>query len=248
MLTHQAAGTLGVAALSALRSKLKSAEFYLPPRLASMVIRATGAVGDPYTGEMDELRCIFVHIPKTAGTSIAKAVFKTRTYHIPAARFQAIDAGKFSRYFKFCVVRNPYDRLHSAYEYLRPHVGKEGFLDFVWATENLAAYDSFEAFVLAMRDRAVRGRIMRYTHFRPQHHWVRLPFGSACAMDKVGRYENLAEDYREITDRLGVTVPDLPLSRKGPAGDYRGVYTPAMKAIVEEMYGADLKLFGYGFD
>jgi hypothetical protein len=248
MLGRQAAGTGGAAALSALRAKLKSAEFYLPPRIASAVIRATGAVADPYTDEMDELRCIFIHVPKTAGTSIARAVLRTRTTHIPAARFHAVNAGKFSRYFKFCVVRNPYDRLYSAYEYLRPHVGKEKVADFVWATQNLAAYDSFEAFVLAMRDHGARRRIMSYTHFRPQHHWVRLPFGPACAMDKVGRYETLADDYREITRRLGAEVPELPRTRKSARGDYRDIYTAPMKAVVAEMYERDLKLFGYGFD
>ena len=232
--------------MSGLRARLKDTEFYLPPSIAALAIRAAGLVGDPYTEDMDRLRCIFIHVPKTAGTSIADALFKTDTRHIPAVRYRAWDRRRFDSYFKFCVVRNPFDRLYSAYMYLRPHVGKRQYPDYAWASDNLAGFDSFEAFVLALREGGVRRRIMSYIHFRPQHHWVRLPWVSDCAMDKVGRYETLADDYREILGRLGM-ASELPEKRRGDRGDYREVYTPRMKDIVAGLYRKDLSLFGYDF-
>ncbi|HEX6866909.1 MAG TPA: sulfotransferase family 2 domain-containing protein [Caulobacteraceae bacterium] len=235
--------------MSSLKFVLKDLEFHLPAAASRLAMRA-GAIDNPYGEDTERTRAIFIHIPKTAGTSLAKAL-SMRRGHIPAARYRAADPARFDRYFKFCFVRNPFDRLHSAYNYLRQHADKTGHQDYDWAREHLGPYDSFEDFVLALRKPSVRAGVLRYNHFRPQHHWVRLPFGAACAMDKVGRFETLAEDYRAIAGRLDLPAADLPVTRVGPkggeAGDYRAVYTEPMKAIAADIYARDLTLFGYGF-
>jgi len=234
--------------MSGLRDKLKDAEFYLPAPACRIALRTTRLVDNPYTEGMDALGCIFIHVPKTAGTSIADVLFGAKSRHIPAVRYRAWDQAKFDRYYKFCVVRNPFDRLYSAYSYLRASAGDRKFRDHAWATDNLSRFDSFEAFVLALAEPPVRRSIMAYIHFRPQHHWVRLPLGTPCAMDKVGRYEALDDDYREIMGRLGRPAPELSHRRMGKRGHYREVYTARMKDIAADLYRNDLKLFGYGFD
>lgn len=69
----------------------------------------------------DLYRCIFVHIPKAAGISMSRALFGNFAgNHKSVETYQRIFSKKeFNSYFKFTFVRNPWDRLFSAYIYLK---------------------------------------------------------------------------------------------------------------------------------
>ena len=68
----------------------------------------------------DREKAIFVHIPKAAGTSIALSIFGELPYHYKAIDYIVFFGRKtFNQYFKFAFVRNPWDRVYSAYTYLR---------------------------------------------------------------------------------------------------------------------------------
>ena len=230
------------------REALKSLEFQLPPVVAGLAARALPLVKSPYRSEFDELGCIFIHVPKTAGTSLARAKFNFPSLHIPALRYRAFDPDKFERYFKFSLVRNPFERLYSAYMYLRPHVGNYTNADKAWASDNLAEFATFEDFVLALRRAGVRRRILRYVHFRPQIDWLRLPPGNRSVMDFLGRFETLEEDYETIGRRLGVKPPEMPRLKAGDHPRYQDVYTEPMKQVVGRIYRTDLEALGYGFE
>jgi glycosyltransferase involved in cell wall biosynthesis len=229
------------------RQRMKDLEFQLPAPAVWLAGKA-GVVHNPYVPEQDALGCTFVHVPKTAGTSLALALFGVHSHHVPAVRFQGFDRDRFERSFKFTIVRNPFDRLYSAYTYLRPHVGSIAHIDKVWASANLSRFHSFEEFVLALRQPSVRRRILRYLHFRPQMEWLRLPPSRANGMDFTARFERIAEDYQTIAERLGVEPPPLPKLRMGGHGDYRDVYSAEMKEVVARIYNEDFRALGYGFD
>jgi hypothetical protein len=80
-------------------------------RLADL--RGRGA----YAGYPNRHRCIFIHIPKTAGASIALSLFNEPPRHVHYRDFEIANPDKFRRYFKFAFVRNPWDRLVSSYFY-----------------------------------------------------------------------------------------------------------------------------------
>ena len=70
-------------------------------------------------------RFIFVHIPKTAGTSIEEAVYHYQDFvvtnqniHQPMIQFREyLNQDEYDDAFKFCFVRNPFDLMYSTWKY-----------------------------------------------------------------------------------------------------------------------------------
>ncbi|NCX98026.1 MAG: sulfotransferase [Planctomycetia bacterium] len=66
-------------------------------------------------------------------------------------------------------------------------------------------------------------------------------------VDFVGRYESLPTDFAFICRRVGIEAT-LPRVNAGRRGDYRDYYTPALAARVAEAFAADVERFDYRFD
>lgn len=194
----------------------------------------------------DRLRCIFVHVPKCAGVAISSALFGSlagghrniRTYQLVFSRRE------FGSYFKFAFVRNPWDRLASAYSFLR----RGGFspADRAWARANLDRYPDFRSFV---RGWVREENVGRWNHFLPQTHF--LCIGDVLALDFIGYYENLAEDYELVRARLGVGGPLVERNAPGgrrPPGQFETLYDEETRRIVADVYRRDVELLGYEFD
>jgi len=62
-------------------------------------------------------RCIFIHIPRTAGTNIERAIKKVNVLqkHLTIKRAIEIYGDKWNTYFTFTIIRNPWDRMISHY-------------------------------------------------------------------------------------------------------------------------------------
>lgn len=192
----------------------------------------------------DENKCIFVHIPKSAGVSVSRALFGNLAGgHAGINRYQIIFSQyEFDTYFKFTYVRNPWDRLVSAF-----HFFKEGGMakpDRIFAEKHLSAYHDFEDFVR----RGLKENI-EATHFIPQYRFVCDFGGVQPRVDFVGLYENLREDFNYIKDRLDISV-NLKHQNKtsNRKKDYRDYYTDETREIVANVYQKDIEIFGYDFD
>ncbi|MBM4022035.1 MAG: sulfotransferase family protein [Planctomycetes bacterium] len=66
-------------------------------------------------------------------------------------------------------------------------------------------------------------------------------------VDYVGRYESLAGNFAFVCRRIGIEA-DLPRLNAGDRGDYRDYYTPPLVARVAEAFAADVERFGYAFE
>ena len=201
--------------------------------------------------QFDRLRCIFVHIPKAAGVSISRSLFgNLGGGHVVIGAYRVVySKTEFESYFKFSFVRNPWDRLVSAYDFL-----EQGGLNDDdrrwWSEHGMGRYRDFEDFV---RNWVTRENVETSLHFLPQYRYLCAPFTRSICVDFVGSYEHLDRDYPYVRERLGLP-PDgelLHLNKTPTASttarDFRGYYTAETRAIVAEVYREDIELFGYSF-
>jgi len=194
----------------------------------------------------DRLRCIFIHVPKCAGISLVRSLFGDdfQVGHQSLGQYQRLFSRvDFESYFKFTVVRNPYDRLVSAFFFMKK--GGLGQNDKDWTAQHLAAYDTFDAFVKGW----VRPENIRpFALFRPQCDFICIEQNKP-AVDFIGYFENLETDFHLICQKLGTNAPLQEQNRNASRNkDYREYYTEETKAIVAEIYADDLRALGYSFD
>jgi hypothetical protein len=188
----------------------------------------------------DALKCVFVHIPKAAGTSVKKTLFPNshELTHYRAIDYLLDSPIKYRKYFVFAFSRNPYDRLVSGYEYLMQ--GGKNQADRQFRDSYLLAYSDFEEFVKkGFYQKAVKQKY----HFVPQHVFISNPFGKII-VDFLGRFENIEEDFAEIAKRIGVDAR-LPHSNSSARKDFKDYYSEDTRKIAYNIYKRDFEMLGY---
>lgn len=195
----------------------------------------------------DTTKSIFVHIPKAGGISIIKSLYGEQAGgfgHPTYWRFfKLFGTRRFNVYYKFTFVRNPWDRLHSAYSFLKK--GGMNHLDQKFSKQVMGEVNTFEDFVMHW---LTEDRVNSWVHFLPQHIFITNDKGE-LVVDFVGRFENFETDFNHIAIKLEIdsTLIHLNSTKDKKEHSYRDIYTSEMKAKVETLYHRDIKLFDYKF-
>lgn len=191
-----------------------------------------------------ENQCIFIHIPKCAGISLSQSLFGHCVPHATITDYQIMfGASLFKKYFKFTIVRNPWDRLVSAYFFIKnggfDSTDKFLFTPFI---EEFPTFDSFVRFIYFNKN------ITKLLHLLPQHHWIQTPAGD-IPIDYIGKLENLSESLKVIKSELNIDcIPSPKRINSSPRErDYHKYYTKETANMVAEIYKKDIKLLGYKF-
>ncbi|EAK0950362.1 sulfotransferase family protein [Campylobacter lari] len=195
----------------------------------------------------DKYKCIFIHVPKVAGSSIERVVYQTDRWlvgHVKASDYVKLDKNKFESYFSFGFVRNPYDRMVSAYHYLRS--GGGNLTDETWAKENIYKYNSFEEFVLNLQNNDERIKILSWIHFVPQYKFL-CNDNKNILVDFVGRFEKIDEDFKVILNILN-RKDSLVHANKSNHCDYKDYYNYETYKIIREIYKNDFEIFDYDLE
>jgi chondroitin 4-sulfotransferase 11 len=210
---------------------------------AQQQMRAAPTAGGYTYKPFDDTRSIFVHIPKCAGVSVANALYGNGAGgHATFDDYlRVFEPRAMLQYFKFTVVRNPWDRLVSAFHFLKGGGFKPA--DRVWADAELGAYDTFDDFV---RRWVNDTNIWKWYHFQPQYHYM-IERRQKIALDFIGMVENIDEDFAYIANRVGVDC-SLPQTNRSDHSQYTEYYCSTTKQIVADVYRRDISLLGYSFD
>lgn len=144
--------------------------------------------------------------------------------HMPAWRVKAyVGDDIWNSYYKFTFERNPWDRQVSWYFY---------------KTKSKTPRPSFDAFNADKR-RAYVGNYDLYS------------IDGTVAMDAIGTYENLDEDFEKIVQKIGIkeeiTLPRANVSTAPETADYRAYFTEESRDKMAEWYAREIALFGYEF-
>src|SRR5262249_28630742 len=153
-----------------------------------------------------------------AGTSVAKSLFGELPYHYTAWEYRVIfGRSDFNSYFKFAFVRNPWDRLYSAYSYLKDGGWNEN--DRIWAAENLAEISDFNVFV---NEWLTPERLDAHIHFWPQSRFICDGAGRPL-IDYLGYFEMIENDFNHVAKRMQVpaTLEHVNASKRN---DYQSAY------------------------
>jgi hypothetical protein len=207
-------------------------------------------------------RCIFIHIPKTGGTSIETQLGMFHSWEIEntdaafgkiqsstlinkgwATRYlqhlswfelcDLVSPEKREGYFSFSYVRNPWERMVSIYSKKDP--------DMLEQAEQVGlklAHLSFENFLDATLD-------FPHVHLRPQNEFI-LDRHCKPVIDFIGRFENIEADFLTICNKIGSQIRLVHVN-KSTHGEYRRYYNDRTRALIAKKYLADAEAFGYFF-
>jgi len=205
---------------------------------------------------------IFVHIPKTGGTSLAlalearahrddiligdtpKAIRRKGRVRKLAAQGRlwkhstladidgVLPPGKLEQMFVFTLVRNPWDRLVSYYHWLRTQ-------SFDHPAVRLAKALSFADFV---QHPGTYGAM----HASPAASYVTDVTGINRASAYI-RLEALPEDLAPLERHLGFALDVPHANSSARPKDYRRAYTDRTAQTVADMCARDIAQFGYRF-
>ena len=166
----------------------------------------------------------FIHINKTGGSSIEHAL-RVPLIHETAITFRNhIGEARWEKRFSFSIVRNPWDRLWSEY-------------NFFW--EHICSWDEFfEYFPHHIFDDHKTGRDA-LRHIKPQNEFITPEV-------EVLRFENLTTEFADFCERHGLPNRGLPSKTNASnAVGYRDMYDATKIQAVRNFYSEDIELFGY---
>lgn len=182
---------------------------------------------------------IFIHVPKTAGTSVVRTLGIPRIHETASDIRNRLGARRWEGKFKFAFVRNPWDRAVSLFHFA---AGPSRGL----CNSRYIALSFREWLKFAYVDR--HPLYFDFPHsFGPQLEWISDLDGNVI-VDFVGRFENLRQDFATICARLGLSTAVLPHYGASKHDDYRSYYKDEDVDIIAKWYKKDIEHFGYAFE
>ena len=206
-------------------------------------------------------RCIFIHIPKCGGTSVEDIIWprpedrieanlwmgfiseyhnKYQTgglQHLLARQIRdEVGLGVFESFYKFAIVRNPWDRIVSQFAYMQSRPDLMNFVGMHPKTE-------FKNYLRLIKKK-------QHVQWKPQIDFL-LDDDGTLLVDRICRLECLEKDLNEIFDVLGVCW-DRDKTAHANQSKRQSIdhYYPDQESIdmVSDIYSNDIKFLNYRFD
>lgn len=176
---------------------------------------------------------LFIHVPRAAGMSIARALGAAGTRHYTARYFATIAPDWFVTVPSFAVLRDPFDRFLSSYSFMRAG-GANGVRMAAVFSEQMRHIDSVDGLLDYLEGRDVFD--MDFV-MRPQSWFVTDAAGKALVKNLfvLGRDDAALAAFL-AAEKIGA-IGHVNRSRRQPVE-----LTSAQRARVEKIYAADFAL------
>jgi len=155
--------------------------------------------------------------------------------HERAARVRTLLGPEvFGEYYKFAVVRNPFDQAVSNYFWMRNNG------DPTFETMGIKTFSQF----------------LRHLPEQMTENWRILTHGDEILVDDVVRYERLEEDLRRVSARIGLgrsLYEDLKgIRTKGGTRprdrSFAELFGPGDRELIEQLCRREIEAFGYAYE
>jgi hypothetical protein len=213
-----------------------------------------------------KLKCIFVHIPKTAGSSIELALMRSSgefqrlslddfaidnvpphafgyngtnpwdIKHVPPRYLKDV----YRDYAKFCFVRNPWDLVVSCYFWWT----QQAKMPFRQLQGKLLEQIGFSNFALSF----YTDYINEIFHCGlGQCYWLLENDNKTICVNHIGRFENLQADFDAICQAIGLESTSLSMTNTSQHKPFREYYDEATAKLIKRKFAWDVQQFGYTF-
>lgn len=186
-------------------------------------------------------KCIFVHVPKAAGRSVAESLGWDRNLyggHHRALYLRFRYKRVYENYFVFSFCRDPLTRAISAFNYFKnskTFQRQSGDRSLFKAVDESENFDQFcKKFLFD------KNPLDLIDHFKPQHYFL-CDAEDKILVDFLGRFESIEKDFKIIAEKLNVSA-ELEHRNKGLQ---QQSVTKETKNIIKKIYEKDFKIFYY---
>ena len=180
-------------------------------------------------------KIIFIHIPKTGGTSIERCleggIEPENTKHMTAVQYSHKHPDIWNEYIKFTVVRNPWDLMLSWWKWrTRPSQNSTSsdFCSFIKKQTNIIPGNKYIA--------------------SGQTYFDYLHIDNICSVDYTLRFETLQRDFSKLMKQLKIKNNKLPhINACKIANHYSYYYDNVTRQRVGDMFEKEIDYYGYEF-
>ena len=204
------------------------------------------------SGINKKFKNVFIHIPKCAGGSMASKDFVGGIGHKTLSML-SIEKGFDRSYIKWCFVRNPYDRIESAYFWIL-HKHKNLYKNFLKPAKLTKDKKGLEYFIENLEEMLpdVYDPYEKYkcfsAHIYPMFYFIKHP---SIRLDFIGRMENIKDDWLKIISRIE-DISGRKIRNKSLIDNKDKIIRPRKieldnyhKKIIENVYKKDFEMFSY---
>ncbi len=138
-----------------------------------------------------------------------------------------VGAKAWQSYYKFCFVRNPFDRAVSLYFWETKS----------WERKRHVSPPDINTYILSLSEEKLST-------------WFRYTLDGNIALDFIGKFEALNEGMAEVARNLQIPTPMLSHSKGGVRKDqahYSQLLNQAARMHIEKLCSAELAAFGYAW-
>jgi chondroitin 4-sulfotransferase 11 len=210
---------------------------------------------------------LFIHIPKAAGTSIESALFPFADeshgseFAVKSRCWRNMElflvSENFPEFFSFTFVREPRERFISAWNHFKGSERNTSVENFLRKTEIFLAQNPGQLYRqlpanetrFDILNRKIHAELATFTypfnstivgyHLLPQCYFL---YGK---VDHIGRFENIATEFQQISSQIFGNAIKLNHKRKKRHESYEKILDASQLSRVEKLYQEDIERLGY---